>query len=95
LKNKGNRLGDMIHIRKEILLQLPLIKPKDENIIQYIAKLVDDIIEISKLIESSQQLHQIEFYKDLIKSWENKINQKLYDLYGLSADDIIFIEKLI
>ena len=85
----------MIHIRKEILLQLPLIKPKDENIIQYIAKLVDDIIEISKLIESSQQLHQIEFYKDLIKSWENKINQKLYDLYGLSADDIIFIEKLI
>ena len=95
LKNKGKRLGDMIHIRKEILLQLPLIKPKDENIIQYIAKLVDDIIEISKLIESSQQLHQIEFYKDLIKSWENKINQKLYDLYGLSADDIIFIEKLI
>ncbi|HNQ21339.1 MAG TPA: TaqI-like C-terminal specificity domain-containing protein, partial [Bacteroidales bacterium] len=94
LKNKGKKLGEMLQIDKEPLLQIPLIKPEDENIIKYLAKLVDDIISASKSLENCQLPNQIDFYNNLIKSQENLIDEKFYELYGLSADDKKEIEKV-
>lgn len=91
---KGKKQGDQLQIDKEPLLQIPLIKPEDENIIKYIAKLVDDIIQISQTLENCQLPNQINFYQNLIKSRENEIDQKIYELYNLSDDDKMEIEKL-
>lgn len=73
---KGKKQGDQLQIDKEPLLQIPLIKPEVENIIKYIAKLVDDIIQISQTLENCQLPNQINFYQNLIKSRENEIDQK-------------------
>ncbi|MFY9595086.1 MAG: DNA methyltransferase [Bacteroidales bacterium] len=91
---KGKKQGDQLQIDKEPLLQIPLIKPEVENIIKYIAKLVDDIIQISQTLENCQLPNQINFYQNLIKSRENEIDQKIYELYNLSDDDKMEIEKV-
>lgn len=91
---KGKKQGDQLQIDKEPLLQIPLIKPDDENIIKYIANRVDSIIQASQNLENCQLPNQIDFYKNLIKSLENEINQKIYYLYDLSNDDKMEIEKV-
>ena len=62
--------------------------------IKYIANRVDAIIQASQTLENCQLPNQIDFYKNLIKSRENEINQKIYDLYNLSDDDKMEIEKV-
>ena len=91
---KGKKQGDQLQIDKEPLLQIPLIKPEDENIIKYIANRVDAIIQASQTLENCQLPNQIDFYKNLNVSRENEINQKIYDLYNLSDDDKMEIEKV-
>ncbi len=91
---KGKKQGDQLQIDKEPLLQISLIKPDDENIIKYIANRVDAIIQASQTLENCQLPNQIDFYKNLIKSLENEINQKIYYLYDLSNDDKMEIEKV-
>jgi len=91
---KGKKQGDQLQIDKEPLLQIPLIKPDDENIIKYIANRVDSIIQASQTLENCQLPNQIDFYKNLIISQENEINQKIYYLYDLSNDDKMEIEKV-
>ena len=62
--------------------------------IKYIANRVDAIIQASQTLKNCQLPNQIDFYKNLIKSRENEINQKIYELYNLSDDDKMEIERL-
>ena len=62
--------------------------------IKYIANRVDAIIQASQTLKNCQLPNQIDFYKNLIKSRENEIDQKIYDLYNLSDDDKMEIERL-
>lgn len=62
--------------------------------IKYIANRVDAIIQASQTLKNCQLPNQINFYKNLIKSRENEIDQKIYELYNLSDDDKMEIEKV-
>jgi len=55
---------------------------------------MNDIIQASRTLENYQLPNQIDNYRNLIKSIENEINKKIYELHGLSNDDIIEIKKL-
>ncbi len=57
-------------------------------------KSMNDIIQASRTLENYQLPNEIDNYRNLIKSIENEINKKIYELHGLSNDDIIEIKKL-
>lgn len=51
-------------------------------------------VQASRTLENYQIPTHIDNYRNLIKSLENKIDKKNYELHGLSNDDIIKIKKL-
>ncbi len=57
-------------------------------------KSMNDIIQASRTLENYQLPNQIDNYRNLIKSMENEIDKKNYELHDLSNDDIIEIKKL-
>ena len=73
LRYMGKMQGSNYQIDKEPLMNIP-IKIADENIENKIIDLVDEIIELKKLNKDTQDL-------------EEKIDEMLYDLYGLTEDE--------
>ena len=51
-------------------------------------------VQASQTLENYQLLTHIDNYRNLIKSMENEIDKKNYELHDLSNDDIIEIKKL-
>ncbi|MDI3544987.1 MAG: hypothetical protein PWP68_404 [Rikenellaceae bacterium] len=50
-------------------------------------------IQASQTLENYQLPNVIDNYRNLIKSLENDIDKKIYELHGLSNDDIIEIKN--
>lgn len=55
---------------------------------------MNKISKVSLTLENYQLPYQLDNYRNLIKSLENKIDKKIYELHGLSNDDIIEIRRL-
>ncbi len=93
LKNKGKQLGDLLQIDKGPLLEIPIcIGNKDQQ--KEITTLVDEITSLNKklgeLLENSNEWENI---KSEIEKLDKKIDGKIYDLYGLSENEIKIIES--
>lgn len=73
LRYMGKMQGSNYQIDKEPLMNIPL-KIADENIENKIIDLVDEIIELKKLNKDTQTL-------------EEKIDEMVYDLYGLIEEE--------
>ena len=73
LRYMGKMQGSNYQIDKEPLMNIPL-KIADENIENKIIDLVDEIIELKKLNKDTQYL-------------EEKIDEMIYDLYGLTEEE--------
>ena len=73
LRYMGKMQGSNYQIDKEPLMNIPL-KIADENIENKIIDLVDEIMELKKLNKDTQPL-------------EKKIDEMVYDLYGLTKDE--------
>ena len=73
LRYMGKMQGNNYQIDKEPLMNIP-IKIASENIENKIIDLVDEIIELKKLNKDTQDL-------------EEKIDEMVYDLYGLTEDE--------
>ena len=73
LKHMGKMQGSNYQIDKEPLMNIP-IKIADENSENKIIDLVDEIIELKKLNKDTQTL-------------EEKIDEMVYDLYGLIEEE--------
>ena len=73
LRYMGKMQGSNYQIDKEPLMNIP-IKIASENIENKIIDLVDEIIELKKLNKDTQDL-------------EDRIDEMLYDLYGLTEDE--------
>ena len=73
LRYMGKMQGSNYQIDKEPLMNIP-IKIADENIENKIIDLIDEIIELKKLNKDTQDL-------------EEKIDEMVYDLYGLTKDE--------
>jgi len=73
LRYMGKMQGSNYQIDKEPLMNIPL-KIADENIENKIIDLVDEIIELKKLNKDTQDL-------------EEKIDEMVYELYGLTEEE--------
>jgi len=87
LKNKGKMQWDNYQIDKEPLLNIPLINPSEEDQKPFI-KLVDKILKITKQ----------DFYdpKNIPKEQldlESEIDDMVYELYGLSEEEVRVVEE--
>ena len=93
LKNKGKQLGDLLQIDKGPLLEVP-IYVGDKNQQKQITILVDKMLELNKelqkVTENSDKCNSI---KSEIEKTDRKIDQEVYELYGLTKDEIKIVEE--
>ncbi|KKS42805.1 MAG: hypothetical protein UV05_C0036G0009 [candidate division CPR1 bacterium GW2011_GWA2_42_17] len=93
LKNKGKQLGDLLQIDKGPLLNIPILKP-DEAEQEKVAVLVDKTTKLyddyRKTSTNTDKWHSL---KTEIEKVEQQINEVIYKLYGLTAEEIRTIEK--
>ena len=87
LRSKGKMQGNNYQIDKEPILAIPIFKPSNQKQ-QSIISLVDQIFTITKG----------EYYKNSpvkqakVKELERQIDQIVYELYGLTEEDIAVVE---
>ncbi len=93
LKNKGKRQGEQLQIDKEPLLDVPIYLTKNKAAEKTLVGLVDKIISLNEEIqlatENSEKWNSI---KSEIGKTDEKINQEVYKLYGLTNEEIKTIE---
>ena len=93
LKNKGKQLGDLLQIDKGPLLNIPLLKP-DEKSQEQIAQLVDKVMELYQdFRNTSTNTDKWHSLKSEIEKVERQIDEAIYKLYGLTAEEIRIIEQ--
>lgn len=88
LKNKGKKLGNMLHIDKEPILEIPLIKPNNDDQ-KIIVDIVDKILAITKDDDYSENSTK----QAQVKKYEKQIDQMVYKLYGLTKEEIKIVER--
>jgi len=88
LRYKGKKQGEQLQIDKVPLLEIPLIKQENEQII----KNVDLIIELSKRLEPINLDREKEIIKKQIEALEKQIDEIIYKLYGITKEEQKIIE---
>jgi len=88
LYHKGKRQGEQLQIDKAPLLEIPIIKKEDNQII----KNTDLIIELSKKLKSINLDREKEIIKKQINALEKQIDDLVYKLYGLTPEEIKIVE---
>ncbi len=87
LKNKGKMQGNNFQLDKEPLLNIPLIKPNIE-IQNCIESKVNEILAI----KSQQQIASCLAMTESTQALEQEIDAMVYELYGLSEEEIKIVE---
>lgn len=85
LKYKGKMQGNNYQLDKEPLLKIPIITNVEESIENKIVGLVDNILNA----------YENNFDNPNICSFEEEINNIIYQLYGLNEEEIILVENSI
>jgi adenine-specific DNA-methyltransferase len=83
---RGKRKGEMLELYQEPLSKIPIIKDVSKIEQQPFIDLVDKIMELKKV--DSHVKHE----NDEVRELENKIDEMVYNLYGLSEDEIKVVE---
>ena len=93
LKQKGKKQGEQLQIDKEPLLEIPLFKA-EESEQEKIAITVDRIMtknaEFHRTSQNTDKWHSL---KTEIEKLDREIDEAIYKLYGLTAEEIRTIEK--
>jgi len=87
--------GAFTKIRTNQLARLPLVEIKsrvDEELKNKIVKNVDLLLQLNKELQTATLPNQIEQIQSRIGHSEDKINELVYGLYGLTEGDIKIIE---
>lgn len=87
LRHKGKMQGANFQIDKEPLLNLPLVKAKD-NTQKEVAKLVDQILTITEATDYLQNPQK----QAKVNELEREIDQLVYEIYGLTEEEIKIVE---
>ncbi|MCZ2223314.1 MAG: BREX-1 system adenine-specific DNA-methyltransferase PglX [Chitinophagales bacterium] len=86
---KGNTFSE---IRIYVLNNLPIAKANEKQQSEII-KLVDQLLQLNKDLQTETLPNRIEQLKNRIEYAEDKINQIVYELYGLTQSEINLIEN--
>ncbi|MDD5071769.1 MAG: N-6 DNA methylase [Patescibacteria group bacterium] len=95
LKNEGKQLGDLLQIDKGPLSHIPICLTSDKNKQKEIIALVEKITKSNKAL---LKLHPImdekeyEEKKTEIEKTDKEIDEKVYELYGLSEEERKVVE---
>ncbi len=85
LKYKGKMQGNNYQLDKEPLLKIPIITNVEENLENKVINLVDDILNA----------YETNFDNPDITSFEDKINEIIYQFYGLTDEEVTLVETSI
>lgn len=94
LKNKGKMQGSNFQIDKEPLMNIPLIKSQEKTE-QEIASFVDKMMRLTKELHELDSVLDKEEYMEKqkeIRKIDDKLDEKVYTIYGLSEKEIKIIE---
>jgi adenine-specific DNA-methyltransferase len=98
IKNTSTALrGDAYRLVPEYLnpFPLPFLNKKDEKLIVYQKKselIVDQIMELHKKYHKTKLDSERNLYKKQIDILDNQIDQLVYELYGLTEEEIKIVE---
>jgi adenine-specific DNA-methyltransferase len=93
LDNRGKKLGNMFQIDKEPLLQIPIYKTEDKKLESKLIELVDKMIDLKQKHATTLSDNSKESIANQIKSTDYHIDKLVYELYGLTEDEIKIIEN--
>ena len=88
---KGEVLAE---VKKQHVEQLPIPATVSEKQQSEIIKHVDQLLQLNKELQTTTLPNQIEQIKLKIEYCEDKINAIVYELYGLTEEEIKVIEKI-
>jgi hypothetical protein len=80
-------------IFKEPILGIPIFDTPNNTIKEQIIKLVDQLLQLNKELKNTILPEKIEQLKQRIEYNEDRINEIVYELYGLTEDDVKMLEK--
>lgn len=90
LRHKGKMQGNNFQVDKEPILGIPIFDtPNKEPII----KLVEQLLALNGELQTVTLADKAEQLKHRIEHTESKINELVYQLYGLTAEEIRQIEQ--
>ncbi len=93
LKHKGKKQGEQLQIDKEPLMEIPLFKAEEkeqEKIAVAVDKLMVKTAEFNKTSQNTDKWHLL---KNEIEKLDREIDEAIYKLYGLTAEEIKVIES--
>ena len=92
LRHRGKMQGDNFQVDKQPLLEIPIVDTDNaeykKNIVLYVERLSKTITES----RSAKTDRDKSLYNGRIRQLENELNQTVYAVYKLEADDIQVIE---
>ncbi len=93
LKHRGKRQGEQLQIDKAPLLDIPICKPGNDKEEQEIIRLVDAIRELTKKKQDVKLDSEKEIFNKQINAYEERIDQEVYKLYGITKEEQKIIEE--
>lgn len=95
LRHKGKMQGNNFQVDKEPLLQIPLVKTDNQTLHNEIVKLVEQLLAAQPKARAALSDSDKNFHERFIASLEQRINQAVYQIYGLTADEIALVEAAV
>jgi len=83
----------LAQVKKQHVEQLPVPKNVTKEQETEIIKLVDQLLQLNQELQTATLPNQIEQIKSRIEYCEDKINEIVYELYGLSKEEIKIVDR--
>lgn len=93
LFNRGKMQGNMFQIDKEPLLQIPIFKTENKEQEDKMISLVNQMLESKQREKEATSDREKEYLVDHIKSLDYQIDNLVYEMYGLSDEEIEVIKE--
>ncbi|MDR1382570.1 MAG: N-6 DNA methylase [Planctomycetaceae bacterium] len=93
LRNKGKVQGNNFQVDKEPILGIPIFDTPDKTIKEQIIKHVEHLLQLNQDKRNATLSSQLEIIENRIGYNEQRINEIIYDLYGLTEEEIKMIEN--
>lgn len=90
--NSGKKQGSQLQIDKEPLLQIPIYKTENKEQEDKMINLVNQMLESKKREKEANSDREKEYIADHIKSLDYQIDRLVYEMYGLSDEEIEIVE---
>lgn len=92
LRQKGKMQGNNFQVDKEPILGIPIFDEPNKTTKEQIIKLVDQILQLNKELQTTSLADKAEQLKHRIEHTESKINQIIYTIYELTDEEQKLIE---